>query len=59
MMELNYSCWQDGGWYVGHFDAYPEYHIQGRTVEEFEEMLKSLYEVIKARNFSRGNLQIA
>jgi hypothetical protein len=31
---------------------YPDYNTQGETLEEFEDMLRSLYEDIKAYNFS-------
>jgi hypothetical protein len=48
---------------VGHLDDYPEYHTQGETLEEFEEMLRSLYEDINTYNVSfvrsHGKLKIA
>ncbi|MDR0447437.1 MAG: type II toxin-antitoxin system HicB family antitoxin [Treponema sp.] len=46
VMELDYTYWKDDGWYVGHLDEYPEYTTQGETFEEFEDMLRSLYEDI-------------
>ena len=51
-MELGYSYWKDDGWYVGHLDDYPDYTTQGETLEEFEDMLRSLYEDIQTFDFS-------
>jgi len=42
-MSLDYTYWKDGDWYVGHFDAYPDYETQGKTLQELEQMLISLY----------------
>lgn len=62
-MELNYTYWKDNGWYVGYLDDYPDYVTQGETLQEFEEMLQSLYEDIETFDFSfvhhHGKLQIA
>jgi hypothetical protein len=62
-MELGYSYWKDDGWYVGCLDDYPEYTTQGETLEEFEDMLRSLYEDIQTFDFAfvrhHGKLQIA
>ena len=62
-MEMGYTYWTDDGWFVGYLDDYPDYTTQGETIEEFEEMLRSLYEDIKTYNFSfirsHGLLKIA
>jgi hypothetical protein len=62
-MELNYTYWKDDGWYVGHLDEYPDYNTQGETLDEFEDMLRSLYKDIKTCDFSfvlhHGTLKIA
>jgi hypothetical protein len=42
-MQLNYVYRQYEDYYVGHLIDFPEYDTQGRTIEELEEMLKSLY----------------
>jgi predicted RNase H-like HicB family nuclease len=42
-MQLNYVYRQYEDFYVGHFIDFPEYDTQGRTIEELEGMLKSLY----------------
>ena len=62
-MELDYTYWKDDGWYVGYLDNYPDYTTQGETLEEFEDMLRSLYEDIQAFDFSfvrhHGKVKIA
>jgi predicted RNase H-like HicB family nuclease len=42
----------DRGWYVGHLDDYSDYNNQGETLEELEDMLRSIYEDIKTYDFS-------
>jgi hypothetical protein len=45
-MELTYTYWQDGGWFVGFLNEFPDYETQGKTLNELESMLMSLYEDI-------------
>ena len=63
LLEFDYTYWKDDGWYVGHLDDYPDYTTQGKTLEEFEDMLRSLYQDIQTFDFSfvhhHGKLQIA
>jgi len=42
-MRLNYIYKKYDDFYVGHLVDFPEYDTQGETLEELEEMLKSLY----------------
>jgi predicted RNase H-like HicB family nuclease len=44
-MELNYTYWaaKEGG-YIGFINQRPEYWTQGESLEELENMLKSLYQ---------------
>jgi hypothetical protein len=43
-MKLSYTYYEsDDGWFVGHFDDYPDYDTQGRSLEELEAMLNSLF----------------
>jgi hypothetical protein len=62
-MEFGYTYWKDDGWYVGYLDDYPDYTTQGETLEEFETMLRSLYNDIKINDFpfvrQHGTLKIA
>jgi hypothetical protein len=43
LMQLNYVYKQYDDYYVGHLVEFPEYDTQGKTIEELELMLKSLY----------------
>jgi predicted RNase H-like HicB family nuclease len=47
-MELSYTYYEYEGWYIGYINDYPDYQTQGQTLEELEEMLKSLYDDIKS-----------
>jgi hypothetical protein len=62
-MELNYTYWKDGGWFVGHLDDYPDYTTQGETLAEFEDMLRSIYDDIQTYDFPfvrrHGTLKLA
>jgi predicted RNase H-like HicB family nuclease len=40
-----------GGMWVN-LGEYPDYNTQGETLEEFEDMLRSLYDDIKTYDFS-------
>ena len=42
-MELNYVYRKYEDYYVGHLVEFPEYDTQGKTIDELEDMLKSLY----------------
>jgi len=42
-MQLNYIYQKYDDFYVGHLVDFPDYETQGETIEELEQMLKSLY----------------
>ena len=42
-MQLNYVFKQYDDYFVGHLVEFPDYETQGKTIEELETMLKSLY----------------
>jgi len=42
-MQMNYVYRKYEDYYVGHLVEFPEYDTQGKTINELEEMLKSLY----------------
>ncbi|MCL2722712.1 MAG: type II toxin-antitoxin system HicB family antitoxin [Treponema sp.] len=44
-MELDYTYWQDGEFFVGFLNDYPKDSTQGLTIEELEEALKEVYEI--------------
>ena len=42
-MQLNYVYRKYEDYYVGHLVEFPEQDTQGKTIDELEDMLKSLY----------------
>jgi predicted RNase H-like HicB family nuclease len=46
-LELTYTYWQNGGFFVGYLDTYPDDSTQGETLEELEEALKEVYEIMQ------------
>jgi predicted RNase H-like HicB family nuclease len=44
-MELQYTYWQDGNFFVGFLDDYPEDSTQGISLAELEEALVEVYEI--------------
>lgn len=42
MRKLEYSFWQDGEFYIGHLNNYPDYETQGYSKDELIENLKDL-----------------
>jgi len=44
-MELEYTYWKDGEYFVGFLNNYPEDSTQGVSLKELEEALIEIYEV--------------
>jgi hypothetical protein len=44
-MELDYTWWQDGGFFVGFLNDYPDDSTQGMSLAELEDALIELYEL--------------
>ena len=44
-MELQYTYWQDGGFFVGFLNDYPDDSTQGLSLAELEEALAEVYEI--------------
>ena len=42
LRKLEYSFWQDGEFYIGHLNNYPDYETQGYSKDELIENLKDL-----------------
>ena len=42
MRTLEYTFWQDGEFYLGYLNEFPEYQTQGYSKEELIENLKDL-----------------
>lgn len=43
MPTVKFVHWQDGNWWLGYLEEYPDYITQGETLEELKENLKDLY----------------
>jgi predicted RNase H-like HicB family nuclease len=48
MQITRYAIWQDGEFFVGYLNDYPEYLTQGYSKEELVENLDSLLDDIKS-----------
>ncbi|MDR2901469.1 MAG: type II toxin-antitoxin system HicB family antitoxin [Treponema sp.] len=46
-MDLEYTYWQDGDFFVGFLNDYPDDSTQGVTLAELEEALIEVYEIRK------------
>ena len=44
-MELQYTYWQEGQFYVGFLNDYPDDSTQGVSLAELEEALAEVYEI--------------
>ncbi|RLG23309.1 type II toxin-antitoxin system HicB family antitoxin [Methanosarcinales archaeon] len=44
MRKIKFVYWQDGDWWLGYLEEYPDYMTQGETLEELKENLRDLYE---------------
>ena len=44
-MELQYTYWQDGTFFVGFLDDYPDDSTQGVSLAELEEALIEVYQI--------------
>ena len=44
-MELQYTYWQDGAFFVGFLDDYPDDSTQGVSLAELEEALIKVYQI--------------
>ena len=42
MRTLEYTYWQDGEYFIGHLNGYPDYDTQGFSKDELIENLKDL-----------------
>jgi hypothetical protein len=42
MRTTKFTYWQDGDFFIGFFNEYPDYQIQGATKEELAENLERL-----------------
>jgi hypothetical protein len=45
IMELEYTYWQDGNFFAGYINDYPDDSTQGFSLSELEEALIEVYEI--------------
>ncbi len=43
MRSLGYTFWQDGDFWLGYLDNYPDYMTQGTSLDDLKEHLLDLY----------------
>ena len=43
MPSVKYVHWQEGDWWLGYLEEYPDYWTQGETLADLIENLKDLY----------------
>ena len=43
MHSVKYVHWQEGNWWLGYLEEYPDYWTQGETLQDLVEHLKDLY----------------
>jgi len=43
MKTAPYTWWQDGDFYLGYLNAYPDYETQGFSLDELQKSLIELY----------------
>ncbi|MDQ3817668.1 MAG: type II toxin-antitoxin system HicB family antitoxin [Acidobacteriota bacterium] len=48
MRRLKYTFWQDGDFFIGYLNDYPDYETQGYSKEELLENLKDLLSDIES-----------
>jgi hypothetical protein len=54
MEKVKFVYWQDGDWWLGYLEEYPDYMTQGESLEELKENLKDLY-----KDLSSGKIPCA
>jgi predicted RNase H-like HicB family nuclease len=45
-MQIGYTYKQDGKFFIGHINEYPEYPTQAFSIDELEANLQDIYEMI-------------
>jgi hypothetical protein len=43
MTTVKFVHWQDGGWWLGYLQDYPDYWTQGETLDDLKDHLADLY----------------
>ena len=48
--KIKFIYWQDGPFWLGYFEEYPDYMTQGESMEELQENLKDIYLELSSGN---------
>lgn len=63
MHNVRYVYWQDGGFWLGYLEEFPEYVTQGMTFEELRDNLTDLFKDLSSGEIpcvrKVGELQVA
>jgi hypothetical protein len=51
MQTIKFVRWQEGGFWIGYLEEYPDYWTQGESLDELKEQLADLY-----RDLTSGQL---
>ena len=56
MRTVKYTCWQDGEFYLGYLNDYPDYQTQGYSKEELINNLRNILNdpIVKLRGALKG-----
>ncbi|HRC87056.1 MAG TPA: type II toxin-antitoxin system HicB family antitoxin [Thermoanaerobaculia bacterium] len=63
METVRFVYWQEGTWWLGYLEEFPEYWTQGESREELEEQLRDLHHELTSGQIPNvpriGDLRIA
>jgi len=48
MKSAKYIYWQDGAFWLGYLEEFPDYTTQGESLEDLQEHLKDLYQELNS-----------
>jgi hypothetical protein len=62
-MKIKYPYWQEGDFWLGYIEEYPDYLTQGESLEELKDNLKDMYRDLKCNKIlavrKSGEIEIA
>ena len=62
-MKIEYIYWNDGKFWVGYLEEYPDYQTQGLSLDELQENLRDLYADLSSGEIpnirKKGELEVA
>jgi len=48
--KISFTYWQDGDFFLGYLEEYPDYVTQGESLEDLKEHLNDIYKEINEGN---------